>query len=93
MTQENEELLASIDQFAMLMKQRIMQKDEQGMTDWKESSLEKTQYEIQTRIARMQQSLGQKNTDPTYVFIGIANWALIGYLNETKTKNNEQNPS
>lgn len=75
MLTENKELVDSVDEFARLMKERLIAKSVEGREGWKNSSRDEVANEISERLDRML----IKDEDAAYLFIGIANWALIGY--------------
>ena len=91
MRPEDKELVEAVDHFAMLMKERLVAKSVENIKKgkskpiptWKDVPFNQVCNEIYARLGRMQNESGPTN-EPEYVFIGIANWALIGFLNAKK---------
>lgn len=72
-TEELEELLTEVDNFANAMKQRLLDRHSKGYKGWKEVSSEHSEYQIQ-KVATEISFNKVKDID-------VANWCLIHWVN------------
>lgn len=82
---ETQELLDEVDNFAKLMKERLIEKGRGGYSGWKDYSNNDVALAIETRLPR----LINPDDANSGAEMGIANWALINYLIRKKQKTNE----
>jgi hypothetical protein len=79
---ETQELLNEVDNFAQLMKERLIEKSKSGYTGWK------NQYTTQELIVAIEERLPRMIDYSDPVEIGIANWALIAHILKNKKLQN-----
>jgi hypothetical protein len=77
-SKESRELIDAIVDFAEEMKKRLILKAQQGRGGWKNHTTNDIIQEIYNRLKRLE-------AGETKVDIGIANWALIHFMNRTHT--------
>lgn len=74
---ETQELLNEVDNFASAMKQRLIEKGRGGYSGWKNYDPHDIALAIELRLPR----LVNPSDSESGVELGIANWALINFVN------------
>lgn len=80
---ETQELLDEVDNFAALMKIRLVEKGKGGYSGWKEYSEQEVVSFIVDRLPR----LINPDDNRSGVELGIANFALINFVNRKNKQN------